>query len=798
MSSTVSRTSVSPVVSELSPSAVAVLNVDGMMCSGCVRAVEDQLRQCDGVATATVNLVTKAAAVKYRSEIVEPEHLANLLTEAGFPSQVRQGEDSGNWVEQQDTERQGQGWRIAISLTLLFFSIIGHLNHIGSPENRFAIPVFTTLWFHFALATLTLALPAQSILRDGWTGIRHARPNMNTLVSVGALSAYLASLVALIFPKLGWECFFDEPVMLLSFILLGRTLEGQARFRATAALRSLIALQPSNACLMAGAGQTVDIPISQIQVGDLLQVLPGDKIPVDGQVEEGHTSVDESMVTGESTLATKQPGDRVIGGTLNQSGLITVQVQRTGVESTLAQMIQLVESAQTRKAPIQGLADILSGYFTYGILTLALLTFIFWYGAGLGIWPDAAQAALYSHHGHQMGAQMGHQMLETSRLLVSLKLAISVIVIACPCALGLATPMAILVGSGIGAQRGLLVRGGDVLERLHQLDTIIFDKTGTLTTGKPWVTDCISYDPKLSQNDVLQLAASVEKGTRHPLAAAILAEAQQRKLSLYEVGNSVTEPGLGVTATWQENMVYLGNGAWLAKANVFTDVAEQDIASLSAQGKTLVYVALGEHLVGVIAVADRPRSEAQEVIQQLNEKNLTVQLLSGDLPDAVNRIALDLGISVAKGQMTPADKVEAIEQLQQAGHCVGFVGDGINDAPALAQADVAIAMHSGTEIAMETADIVLMRDQLTDVLAALELGRSTFNKIRQNLAWAFGYNLVCIPLAAGVLLPNFGIALSPGFAGGFMAFSSIGVVLNSLLLRWQMRERLSVSGQGFP
>ncbi|MEM9806409.1 MAG: heavy metal translocating P-type ATPase [Cyanobacteria bacterium P01_D01_bin.56] len=773
-----------PVPQELSP-AVAVLNVDGMMCAGCVQAVETQLLECDGVAMASVNLITKAAAVQYQANVVAPEQLATVLTEAGFPSELRQGNHLlGDWAEQQAEDQQGQGWRLAIALTLLILSIIGHLNHIGSPANIFSIPILSTLWFHFALATLTLAVPARGILQDGWTGIRRGRPNMNTLVGIGALSAYLASVVALVFPNLGWECFFDEPVMLLSFILLGRTLEERARFRATAALRSLIALQPSDAHLVAGTGQTVDIPITQVQVGDLLQVLPGDKIPVDGQIEQGQTSVDEAMVTGESLLVTKQPGDPVIGGTLNQSGLITLKVQRTGAESTLAQMITLVESAQTRKAPIQGLADTLSGYFTYGILALALLTFLFWYGAGVTLWPDAAQAAINPHHGHH-----GHMVVATSRLLVSLKLSIAVVVIACPCALGLATPMAILVGSGIGAQRGLLVRGGDVLEHLHQLDTIIFDKTGTLTTGKPWVTNCISYDPKLTEDDVIQLAASVEQGTRHPLAAAILAESQQRQLTLHEVTNSVTEPGLGVSATWQDKAIHLGNDAWLAKANIFTDVADQDIATLAAQGKTLVYIAFGEHLVGVVALADRPRPDAHSVIQQLKQQQLTVQLLSGDRPDAVHRIALDLGIPVAKGQMTPADKVQAIERLQAAGHRIGFVGDGINDAPALAQANVAIAMHSGTEIAMETADIVLMRDELTDVLAALELGRSTFNKIQQNLAWAFGYNLVCIPLAAGVLLPKFGIALSPGFAGGFMAFSSIGVVLNSLLLRWQLGEK---------
>ncbi|NEQ52683.1 MAG: copper-translocating P-type ATPase [Leptolyngbya sp. SIO3F4] len=785
MSSTVSRTPVHSLVPELSPSAVAVLNVDGMMCAGCVRAVEDQLRQCDGVATATVNLVTKAAAVQYSSDIVEPEHLANLLTEAGFPSQVRQGEDPGNWAEQQAAEQQGQGWRVAIALILLAFSILGHLQHIGTGD-RFAVPVFSTLSFHFALASLTLVGPARGILQDGWDGIRRARPNMNTLVSIGALSAYVTSVFALIMPQLGWECFFDEPVMLLSFILLGRTLEDRARFRASEALRGLIALQPNIARLIteSDSSQTLEIPIAQVQVGDVLQVLPGDKIPVDGQIEQGLTTVNEAMVTGESLAVTKQPGDWVIGGTLNQTGSITIKVNRTGTDSTLAQMITLVEAAQTRKAPIQGLADTLSGYFTYGILTLALLTFLFWYGLGLSVWPEAAQAALNPHH-----MQHSHHVLETSKLLVSLKLAISVVVIACPCALGLATPMAILVGSGIGAQRGLLVRGGDVLETAHRLDTIVFDKTGTLTTGQPWVTDCVSYSPKLTEDDVIRLAASVEQGTRHPLAAAILAESKHRQLDLDVVINSTTKPGLGVVATLQDQTIFLGSEAWFAEVQISTNAANGVTNTLGSQGKTLVYLAVNNQLVGLIAVADRPRDEAIKVIDNLKAKHIQVQLLSGDRPSVVHHLAMSLGIAVAEGKMTPSDKVSAISKLQQAGHCVGFVGDGINDAPALAKADLGIAMHSGTDIAMETADIVLMRDDLNDVLSALDLSRRTFNKIRQNLFWAFGYNLVCIPLAAGILLPKFGIALSPGFAGGFMASSSIGVVLNSLLLRWQLRAK---------
>ncbi|MEL6231060.1 MAG: heavy metal translocating P-type ATPase [Cyanobacteria bacterium J06627_3] len=776
-----SSTVLPPPASAVTPPAVAVLNVDGMMCAGCVNAVETQLRECDGVEVATVNLVTKAAAVQYQADRIQPQQLATVLTEAGFPSQLRQDDDISNgWVEQQQAAQQGQGFRVAIATLLLCFSILGHLHHVGGVT----VPILSGLWFHFALATLTLVGPARGIVQDGWTGIRRARPNMNTLVSIGALSAYAASVVALVMPTLGWECFFDEPVMLLSFILLGRTLEERARFRATEALRGLIALQPGNAQLVTAPGKTMVIPIAQVQVGDRLQVLPGDKIPVDGQIETGQTTINEAMVTGEALPVTKQVGDRVIGGTLNESGVIVIQVNRTGADSTLAQMIALVESAQTRKAPIQGLADTLSGYFTYTILALALLTFAFWYGIGVAIWPEAVQMAINPHHGHT-----AHQVIATSRLLISLKLAIAVVVISCPCALGLATPMAILVGSGIGAQRGLLVRGGDVLETAHRLNTVVFDKTGTLTTGQPRVTHCQSYDPDLTPDDVIGLAASVEKGTRHPLSAAILTAAAHRQLTLTDVTDSATTPGLGVVAQLKKQTLHIGSEAWLTQAHIATHMASDAVNTFSAQGQTPVYVAVNHQLVGIIAIADRPRDEALTVIEQLKAQNLQIQLLSGDRPEVAHRLALELGIGVSKGGMTPADKVNAIEKLQRSGHCVGFIGDGINDAPALAQADIGIAMHSGTDIAMETADIVLMRDDLADVLAALDLSRRTFNKIRQNLAWAFGYNLVCIPLAAGVLLPRFGIALSPGFAGGFMAFSSMGVVLNSLLLRWQLRER---------
>ncbi|MEM8808013.1 MAG: heavy metal translocating P-type ATPase [Cyanobacteria bacterium P01_G01_bin.38] len=777
----------------LPPTATAVLNISGMKCAGCVRTVENRLNQCDGVRSATVNLVTEVAAVEYVPAQVTPELLAQTVTAAGFPTQARDTTafqaTTTDWVTRKAAEQRTYVRQFAIATLLLILSTIGHLKHFGWLN----IPILSSISFHAGLATLTLALPAREILMDGWQGARRGAPNMNTLVSLGALSAYLTSLVALLLPGLGWECFFDEPVMLLSFILLGRTLEERARFRAANALRSLISLQPTLARLLPTSEPSesaIEIPVEQVQVGEWLQVLPSEKMPVDGVVETGQTTVDESMLTGESMPATKQPGDIVAAGTLNQSGVITLKVTQTGADTVLSRMIALVETAQTRKAPIQGLADVISGYFTYGVLGLAALTFLFWYFIGLPLWPEVMQPALGHLHSH-------HQMTQlSSTWLVSLKLAISVLVIACPCALGLATPTAILVGSGIGAERGLLIRGGDILEEVHHLDTVVFDKTGTLTAGHPQVSDCISLGPDSlgqdwSETDLIQLAATVESGTHHPLAVAIRQAAETQALPLLNATEFETKAGFGTVAKIDHQWVRLGNQTWLTQAGIsLDDTAVQTAQTLAQAGKTVVYVAIDNQLAGLIAVIDPLRENALETVERLQQMGLAVHILSGDRKAAADAIAAQLNLPTERVQaeVTPEGKVSAVAQLQTTGHRVGFVGDGINDAPALAQANVGIALNSGTEAAMETADIVLMRDALTDVAEALHLSRATFYKIRQNLAWAFTYNLVCIPLAAGALLPIAGISLNPGFAGGFMAFSSVSVVVNSLLLRWQLRK----------
>ncbi|RAM51695.1 MAG: heavy metal translocating P-type ATPase, partial [Hapalosiphonaceae cyanobacterium JJU2] len=486
-----------------------ILDVGGMKCGGCVKAVERQLIQSPGVKSASVNLATEIAVIELETGVVDADALAQQLTSAGFPSQLRQpsgkfsDENQGKIdpAERQRQEIESARKQLIIAGLLLVLSTIGHFGNIGG----IVLPVLHNIWFHCGLATVALFIPGRSILVDGWVSWRRNTPNMNTLVGLGTLIAYTASLVALLFPQLGWECFFDEPVMMLGFILLGRTLEKQARGRVTAAFKNLLDLQPQvarlipkravenrpGASVQPSMSEIIEIPAEQVRVGEWLQVLPGDKIPVDGVVIDGQTTVDESMLTGEAVPVLKQRQDTVTAGTLNQSGAIAIEATRTGSDTTLAQIVALVEAAQTRKAPVQKLADTVAGYFTYGVLTTAVLTFLFWYFIGTHIWQDVTMSpgmdmVDMAHHSSSVAVPTYH-----SPLLVSLKLAIAVMVVSCPCALGLATPTALLIGTAIAAERGLLIKGGDVLEKVHQMDTIVFDKTGTLTTGNPTVTDCV-------------------------------------------------------------------------------------------------------------------------------------------------------------------------------------------------------------------------------------------------------------------------------------------------------------------
>jgi Cu2+-exporting ATPase len=782
----------------VSPIETIALDVSGMKCAGCVSIVERQLTGHPGVIGARVNLLTEVAVVEYQAGTVDPATLAVALTSKGFPSQLRSSQaslavtpqDTLTPAQRHEQEASEQVWRLVIAGVLIFLSLVGHVGHwVGAPM----LPVLSNIWFHWGLATVALLGPGRPILVDGWRGLWHQAPNMNTLVGLGTLTAYTASCIALFFPQPGWECFFDEPVMLLGFILLGRTLEQRARWRASAAFESLLALQPQVARLigksapMAAEQPGIEIPALAVRVGEWLRVLPGEKMPVDGEVVAGQSLVDESMLTGEPMPVLKQPGDTITAGTLNHSGVIALKATRTGKETTLAQIVALVEEAQTRKAPIQKLADTVAGYFTYGVLAIASLTFLFWDIVGTKIWPQVLSP---------MPDAMGHAMpMSPSPLLLSLKLAIAVLVIACPCALGLATPTAILVGTSIGAERGLLIKGGDILERVHQLDTVVFDKTGTLTSGQPTVTDCLPIGDweqgaegrgEFINSKLLQLAASAESGTSHPVALAICTAASQQQLPILEAQDFYTEPGLGISALVGNQRVLLGNADWMSQQGVtMSDAVQAEVQAFADAGKTVVYLATDGVLAGVIAVTDVPRPDAKETVQRLKAQGFRVMLLTGDQPNSAAAVAQQLLIDSSDviAGVRPDAKAKAIAQLQAEGHRVAMVGDGINDGPALAQADVGISLHAGTDVAVETAGIILMRDQLLDVVESIELSRATFNKIRQNLFWAFGYNILGIPAACGVLLPGFGLVLNPAAAGALMAFSSVSVVTNSLLLR---------------
>lgn len=737
-----------PTSLELPEAETFILSVGGMKCGGCVGAVERLLKQQPGVLGASVNLVTATARVTCQTGSSQAESLAAYLGEKGFPAQVQERSAPPSPLP----EAAPPYGSLATALALLILSSLGHWQHLGGGH----LPLVGSLGFHWLLATLALAIPGQEIFRDGWRSFRQGRPDMNTLVALGTGAAYLASCVAFLWPQGGWECFFDEPVMLLGFILLGRALEGQARNQAARSLKSLLALQPPLARLQLGE-QTALLPVEQIAIGDRLSVLPGEKIPVDGDVLTGTSAVDEALITGESLPIAKGPGDSVLAGALNQTGVLTIQAAQVGSGTALAQIIAAVREAQTRKAPIQRLADTAAGYFAYGVLTLALMTALVW-----------------SIGGH-LGLETGGVQPE----LLGIKSAIAVLVVACPCALGLATPTAILVATGVGAELGLLIKGGDVLENAQRLTMIAFDKTGTLTQGRPRL-QALFPQRRSSERELLQVAASLEQGSNHPFAQAILAAAQEQDLPLLNARDFHTEAGAGVRAMLEDGTrIFIGNRGWLEEHGISLPADSPSISPLS----TLLYVARGQSWLGCLALADSLRPEAEETLARLRALGLKTALLTGDRPETAQAIGAELQILDVRAQIRPQEKARQIETWQNAGEIVAMVGDGINDAPALAQADVGISLGGATDAALETADIVLMRAQLSDLLGALSLSRAAVGKIRQNLVWALGYNLVAIPLAAGLFWRWGHLSLSPGWAAACMAGSSLLVVTNSLTLK---------------
>lgn len=794
-----------------------VLDIQGMKCAGCSSAIEKRLKQQPGVESITVNLLTGVASLEFAPQSpVSREEITQQLTSMGFPAQVRYDsrtaglddpdqQDSTTDVQQQRRVLNGQIAQIAqiaIAGLLVLLSGVGHLDQLGWIQGT----QLDHLGWHWGLATIALFGLGFEILVSGWRGMRQGAPNMNTLISLGTLTAYTTSCLAQVFPQLGWECFFDEPVMLISAVVLGRGLERKARQKALSTLHILSSLQPAMARLWPGSPtilnsatalaleSAVDIPIAKVRVGDYLAVLPGETIPVDGELIQGEAVVNEAMITGEAVPVEKVPGDRVIAGTVNYQAPILLRTTAIGANTTLAHIIQLVETAQTRKAPIQRLADQVAGYFVYGVIAIAIVTFGFWYGIGTHLWPQILVQTPHDHFAElSLSAHHAATTQILSPLLLSLKLAIAVLVVSCPCALGLATPVTILVGTTLGAEQGLLIRGGDVLEQLSQVNTWVFDKTGTLTVGQPDVTEiCIWDAPVLTQHNsqlspqqaLLQLAASVEQHTHHPLAEALLKAAQAEGLTRLPVENAQTHPGCGVSAEIAGQTVQAGNLAWLQATGLLTP-PEAALTAAITPGATRIYLAIAHQLVGLITLMDTVRPDAQATLHHLAAMGHEVLLLTGDHWDSAQRIcqAVNLEISNVQAQVTPEQKVNFIRDLQAQGRVVAMIGDGINDAPALAQAQVGISLQSSTDAALASADLVILSSHLQDILTAWRLSQATFRKIRQNLAGSIAYNLIGIPLAMGVFLPVSGLYLSPATAGVMMSLSSFSVILNSLSLR---------------
>ena len=749
-----------------------LLDIEGMKCGGCVSAVEKRLRAQPGVQEASVNLLSRSAWVELEPPATA-ESLLESLAALGFPGHLR---DPDGELERLQQARQQQSWwscwrQLVVALVLLLISSAGHLSSGG---------VLADMRLHALVATAALAGPGRPILVRGWKGLAQGVPGMDSLVGLGVGTAYLASMVALIWPSVGWSCFFNEPVMLLGFVLLGRFLEARARRRTGAALEELAQLQPETALLLLGDGSTRSIRVGGLRPGDHLRVLPGDRLPVDGVVIDGSSSLDESSLTGEPLPRSVASGDELAAGSLNLQAPLDLKVLRPGSESALARVIALVEQAQARKAPVQAMADRWAGRFTWIVMALALATFLFWWLLGSDLFPQVLDGMAHGP-GHHRSLGSGAE----TPFALALQLAIAVLVVACPCALGLATPTAISVATGRAAHLGLLFRGGDVLEVAASVRTVLLDKTGTLTRGRPLLEDQLVIADGLDASGLLQLAASLEQTTRHPLAWALLQAAEGQGLNLLSCSSSTTQAGDGVEGQLdsQQQLCRLGRLAWLEHHGVHVPAKASSWQQQQEQGgATVLALAHGQELLGLLAVRDAMRPDAAEALAQLRSDGLALAVLSGDREGPVRQLGQQLSLQpdqLAWG-LRPEHK---LQRLHQAPGPVAMVGDGLNDAPALAAADLGIAVGTGTQIAQDSADLVVLGERLMAVPQALALARSAQAKIRQNLSWAFGYNLLVLPLAAGVLLPGFGLLLTPPLAALLMALSSITVVANALLLR---------------
>ena len=715
------------------------LKITGMHCASCVARIEGALRQVPGVRMASVNLATEKALVELDPAEAKVEALVCAVEEAGYGAALSVPKRAGGAdAEARELKRQAEDRFLRRDLWLALV--------LGIPVALISMLMVPLPYVNQMLLVLTLPVWAYAGRRFHWGALRQARhfsANMDTLVSLGTTAAFVWSVAALLAGKSD-QVYFDSAAVIVMLILVGKVLENRAKRRASAAIQALMDLQPPTARVERD-GTILELPVAEVRVGDVAVVRPGEKIPVDGTVLEGTTGVNESLLTGESLPVEKQPGSEVIGGTINGTGAIRYRATRVGEDTTLAEIVRIVEAAQGSKAPMQRLADQVAGVFVPIVMGIAVVTF------GLHWWLA-----------HNLAAAVIN--------------AVAVLVIACPCAMGLATPTAIMVGTGKGAEEGVLIRGGDSLEKVRHLKTVIFDKTGTLTRGRPEVVDIVPL-AGANPTELLAVAAAVEQSSEHPLGEAIVRAATQRQVAPPQgLSDFAYTPGRGVRARLAQEAVLLGNRRLMEESGVLLGEAEQALAALESEGKTTVLVARGNRLVGVLGIADPPKREAAHVVEALHELGLRVMMLTGDTRPTAEAIARAVGIDEVIAEVLPQEKLEAIARLQKRGQVVAMVGDGVNDAPALAQADLGIALGSGSAVALESADIALPGDDLRGVVRAIQLSRRTVRIIKQNLFWAFIYNVVAIPVAALGWL-------NPMIAAAAMAFSSVFVVTNSLRLR---------------
>ena len=729
--------------------------VEGMSCSACANRVERITKKIDGVESANVNFATEKLTVRVDAEKVRYSDIKLAVDKAGF--KLIKEEDQVKEVSKKKDESKILLNRFIFSLIFTVPLLIISMGHmVGMPLPSIIDPMKNPL--NFALVQLVLTIPVMvagyKFYKIGYKNLFKLSPNMDSLIAIGTSAAVAYGLFA-IYKILNGEThyamhlYFESAVVILTLITLGKYLEAVSKGKTSEAIKKLMGLAPKTATIIKN-GKEVSIPIEEVIVGDIILVKPGEKLPVDGEIIEGSTSIDESMLTGESIPVEKNIGSTVIGASINKAGFIKYKATKVGKDTALAQIVKLVEEAQGTKAPIAKMADIIAAYFVPTVMALAIIAAVGWLIAG-------------------------------ESTVFALTIFISVLVIACPCALGLATPTAIMVGTGKGAENGVLIKGGEALETTYKIDTIVFDKTGTITEGKPKVTDIICNGIK--EEEVLVLAASAEKGSEHPLGEAIVREAEDRSLEFKSLEHFKAVPGHGIEVTIEGKDILLGNKKLMIENNINIESLHVESDRLATEGKTPMYIAINNKLSGIIAVADTVKENSKAAIEELKKMNVNVAMITGDNKKTAEAIAKSVGIDIVLAEVLPEDKANEVKKLQGQNRKVAMVGDGINDAPALVQADVGIAIGSGTDVAIESADIVLMKSDLKDVVTAIRLSKATIKNIKENLFWAFGYNVLGIPVAMGVLHIFGGPLLNPMIAAAAMSFSSVSVLLNALRLK---------------